>query len=241
LCRLSESVTPALEAAFGIDLGTTYSSIGFLTNQMHVEFVSENQSSTYSIPTFVQYRPDTDEWVYGGAASDTRSKYPMTTFYDLKRLIGQQFSNLSSAMLNCSFSIIEGPNDSVVIQYTAASSRVVQVRPRTLYAKFLRWLVESANEMCPVPHYEAVITIPANFSNNQRKETLAAAQEAGLSVLRLLHEPTSAARSVIHFRQCVVPSLGLVLIYDFGGGTLDVSLLDANFVHQMGGSSLSGQ
>jgi L1 cell adhesion molecule like protein len=71
-----------------------------------------------------------------------------------------------------------------------------------------------------------VITIPAHFSHSQRTDTLLAAKSAGISVLRLLHEPTAAARSILHFRPDVRNDLQLALIYDFGGGTLDVSLLD---------------
>jgi molecular chaperone DnaK (HSP70) len=157
-------------SAFGIDLGTTVSSIGFTPDGTKVELITDpgsGQSSSW-FPTMVQY-PDSLEPVFGHYALDDHFSYPTTTFYDLKLLIGRRYSEISSEIQSCewSFPISAGPDDSIVLTLSLDGNEN-QFTPRELYSKFLNHLVAQANQRLRPPVYDAVITVPANFPNDQR-------------------------------------------------------------------------
>jgi molecular chaperone DnaK (HSP70) len=182
-------------------------------------------------PTLVQFRPEetneNSKWVYASTAEGQRSDYPTTTFYDLKRLIGRRYSEIRDDVEHgrWAFPISCNDNDEIFITVENGDSPSFSIRPSELYTKFLEHLISCADDHFHSPIRDVVVTVPANFSSSQRSETRRCAIAAGLNVLRLINEPTAAALSLISRREDLLH--GRMVVFDFGGGTLDVSVLDA--------------
>jgi L1 cell adhesion molecule like protein len=211
-----------MEQAFGIDLGTTYSAIGFMTDVRNVQVVADGSAEKW-IPSFVCYSPDGP--VFGEAARDIDLKFLDRRIYDVKRFIGRRYSEISADVEAdlWPFRIVPDPNDRILIEIPGDPHQ--HVEPWQVLSDFFRHLLSVGNKSFPEPGiHSAVITVPAYFNDSQRAETRRAAVEAGIEVLRIMNEPTAAAVAVRWLRQDL-KSDAIVLIFDFGGGTLDVSLL----------------
>jgi molecular chaperone DnaK (HSP70) len=121
------------------------------------------------------------------------------------------------------FKTVAGPDDSVVIEFTQ-DGKVKQLKPYEVSALMLRSLVDMANTHHQIPSNRVVITVPVNSTADQREGTVKAARKAGLEVLRVVDEPTAA---VAAFAFITKPQgMKTVLVYDFGGSSLDVSIVD---------------
>jgi molecular chaperone DnaK len=202
--------------AIGIDLGTSNSCVA-VTRGRNVEVLPNafGENITASVVHF----QDDGSIVVGNAAKARIIHDPKHTVCSAKRLIGRFFfsEEVKKAQAVCSYRIVEGPNHSVRIQ-----ARDEQFSLPEVSAMVLREMKSIAEERIGQPVRQAVITVPAYFNDNQRQATRDAGRIAGLEVLRLLNEPTAAALAYGFGR-------GLnqrVAVYDFGGGTFDVSILE---------------
>jgi heat shock protein 1/8 len=204
--------------AIGIDLGTTYSCVGFYKNSS-VEIIS-NEHGNRTIPSYVSF---TNESRYiGEDAKNMSSQNPLNTIYDAKRLIGRKFSE-SIVQSDCAqfpFKVKAGQNDSPVIEVEYLNE-TKEFYPEQISAMILEKIKVQAEAYLGHPVTDAVITVPAYFNDAQRQATKDAGKIAGLNVLRIINEPTAAAIAYgLHETQ-----EKNILVYDLGGGTLDVTIL----------------
>ena len=202
--------------AIGIDLGTSNSCVS-VTRGRKVEVLANafGENVTASVVHFNQ----DGTIIVGNAAKAQVIHDPKHTVSSAKRLIGRYFfsEEVKKAQAVCSYRIVEGPNHSVRIQVQDEQFSLPEVS-----AMVLREMKSIAEERLGHPVRQAVITVPAYFNDNQRQATRDAGRIAGLEVLRLLNEPTAAALAYGFGR-------GLnqrVAVYDLGGGTFDVSILE---------------
>ncbi|XP_050376539.1 heat shock cognate 70 kDa protein-like [Argentina anserina] len=208
--------------AIGIDLGTTYSCVAVWQHQ-HVEIIVNDQGNR-TTPSHVAFT-DTEKLI-GDAAFNQIIRNPTNSIFDAKRLIGRKFSDTSvqNDMKLWPFKVIEGANDKPMIlvtyqgeekQFAAEDiSSMVLTKMREIAEKYLDSTVENV-----------VITVPAYFNNSQREATKNAGVNAGLKVMRIINEPTAAAIAYGLEKQAGWYGKRNVMIFDLGGGTLDVSLL----------------
>jgi len=204
--------------AIGIDLGTTYSCVGFYKNGS-VEIIA-NEHGNRTIPSYVSF---TDESRYiGEDAKNMSSQNPLNTIYDAKRLIGRKFSE-SIVQSDCKqfpFKVKSGLNDSPLIEVEYLGE-VKEFYPEQISSMILEKIKSQAEAYLGHTVTDAVITVPAYFNDAQRQATKDAGKIAGLNVLRIINEPTAAAIAYgLHETQ-----EKNILVYDLGGGTLDVTIL----------------
>ena len=201
--------------AVGIDLGTTNSVVAVAT-PTGVEFALGAAGERIH-PSVVSYLPD-GQVVVGLDAKHQRADAPTTTIYSAKRLIGQNVRAplVQLALSGLPFTVEEGPNQQAVIALGERRVTVPEVS-----AQVLGHLKACAQRQLGQAVTDAVITVPANFTDAQRQATKEAGRLAGLDVMRLLNEPTAAALAY-GFGQ---HKDEVVAVFDFGGGTFDVSLL----------------
>jgi L1 cell adhesion molecule like protein len=204
--------------AIGIDLGTTYSCVGFYKNGV-VDIIS-NEHGNRTIPSYVSF---TDETRYVGEdAKNMSSQNPLNTIYDAKRLIGRKFSE-SIVQSDCKqfpFKVKSGLNDSplIVVDYL---NETKEFYPEQISSMILEKIKSQAEAYLGHQVTDVVITVPAYFNDAQRQATKDAGKIAGLNVLRIINEPTAAAIAYgLHETQ-----EKNILVYDLGGGTLDVTIL----------------
>jgi L1 cell adhesion molecule like protein len=208
----------------GIDLGTTYSSVGVWLDG-RVEIVTNDQGKR-TTPSCVAFT-DSDRLIGEGAKKQVASNATNTVF-DVKRLIGRSFSDPSvkSDAMYWPFQMTEGPNDRPMIKVSYLG-REKEFSAEEISAMVLFKMKEAA-EVYLGPGTtitNAVVTVPAYFNNSQRQATKDAAAIAGLNVMRIINEPTAAAIAYSHDRKLCDAEESIVLVYDLGGGTLDVSLI----------------
>ncbi|ENN73770.1 hypothetical protein YQE_09628, partial [Dendroctonus ponderosae] len=144
---------------------------------------------------------------------------------DVKRFIGRKFDDTYVQKLKNSddyrFKIVKGDEGQTEVE-VRYDGLIVRKSPEEICSEILKNMKESASEYLGTPVTEAVISVPAYFSNAQRKATKAAAELSGLTVLKLITEPVAAA---IHYAQDRLNTNSTLLVFDFGGGTLDVSII----------------
>jgi len=220
------------ELVVGIDLGTTYSVVG--VNQGGNVRMIANERGSFLVPSMVSFTPQGDVLV-GAAAKRALTANPTRTIYNAKRFIGRQWSDASVAADQKlhDFSVVPGPDPtnasrtvpyfSIDIEGQAAPRLVSPVEVGSLVLKEL--LRMAAQFLGHAQVSGAVVTVPADFDAAQRAATVEAFRGAGLKVQRMLEEPTAAALAYGLNRK---PDVHHVLVYDLGGGTLDVSLLFVN-------------
>jgi len=200
----------------GIDLGTTNTVVGSARGGEAVALADEHGRTL--IPSVVSFHPNGNVLV-GQTAKERRVIDPKSTVYSVKRLIGRSWDTeeVRRARSRLPFEMREGPGQAALIAvrgetYTLPEiSAFVLRKARTVAEAALGESVE-----------RAVITVPANFNDLQRAATKVAARVAGLEVLRILNEPTAAALAYGYGKS----SAERLAVYDFGGGTFDVTLLD---------------
>jgi len=206
--------------AVGIDLGTTYSCVGHWKNN-NVDIIT-NEMGDRTTPSYVSFNKD--ERLVGGSAKNQSARNPENTVFDAKRLIGRQFNDpiVQADTKLWPFAVQQGPNGKPVIavKYQGAQKTFY---PEEISSMILSKLKEDASAAIGQPVDSAVITVPAYFNDAQRQATTDAGHIAGLNVLRIINEPTAAA---IAYGLNKTNDERKVLIFDLGGGTFDVSLLN---------------
>jgi molecular chaperone DnaK len=198
----------------GIDLGTTNSVIAATeAGQPTVIPNVEGQRTTPSVVGFTSQ----GERLVGQLARRQAILNPKGTIYSAKRFIGRRYDEVTSELNAVSFDVVAGPDDAVRF-----SVQGKQYAPEEISALVLRKLAEDASKALGEKVTEAVITVPAYFNDAQRQATKDAGRIAGLEVLRIINEPTAAALAYgLDKKQNET-----VLVFDLGGGTFDVSVLD---------------
>ena len=208
-------------SAVGIDLGTTYSCVGVFRHN-RVDIIA-NDMGNRTTPSYVAFTDE--ERLVGDAAKNQAAMNPTNTVFDAKRMIGRKFSDpiVQKDMQHWPFKVVRGDADRPRIQ-VQWKGETKQFYPEEISAMVLGKMKEVAETQLTEKVTDAVVTVPAYFNDGQRQATKDAGVIAGLNVLRIINEPTAAAIA-----------FGLneksdkerhVLIFDLGGGTFDVSLLD---------------
>ena len=205
--------------AIGIDLGTTYSCVGWWKDN-RCEIIANDQGNR-TTPSFVAFT-DTERLI-GDGAKNQASMNPENTIFDAKRLIGRKYSDpiIQNEISNFPFTVIDDGNDKPKIQVNY-KNEIKTFHPEEISSMVLVKMKEIAESYIGSKVEDAVITVPAYFNDSQRQATKDAGSISGLNVLRVINEPTAAA---IAYGLDKKPIELNVLIFDFGGGTFDVSLL----------------
>jgi len=198
----------------GIDLGTTNSAVATVEGGQPV--VIPNAEGARTTPSVVAFT-EQGERLVGQVARRQAILNPKGTIYSAKRFIGRRFNEVASELNAVSFDVVAGPEDVVRIKV-----RDKLYAPEEISALVLRKLVEDASKFLGERVTEAVITVPAYFNDAQRQATKDAGKIAGLEVLRIINEPTAAALAYGMDKR----AHETVLVFDLGGGTFDVSILD---------------
>ena len=200
--------------AVGIDLGTTNSVVAAMEGG--TPQVLPNAEGGRVTPSVVAFTPDGQRLV-GQVAKRQAILNSEGTIYSAKRFIGRKWGEVDEEAKIVSYEVVKGPNDAVRFQV-----RGKQHSPEEISALVLRKLADDAAKYLGERVTEAVITVPAYFNDAQRQATKDAGKIAGLEVLRIINEPTAAALAYGLDKK----DQETVLVFDLGGGTFDVSILD---------------
>lgn len=207
------------DVSIGIDLGTTYSCVACYESdgKVHV-FVNENGNRI--TPSFVSFQGL--ERLIGDSAKKNSGQNPKNTIYDTKRLMGMLFSDpkVQSDLKHLTYSVIQGPNDKPLIEVEYMNEKKT-FYPEQIGSMILAKMKEIAEKHLGKEVKKAVVTVPAYFNDAQRQATKDAGAIAGLDVIRIINEPTAAAIAY----GLKTKGERNVLVYDLGGGTLDVTVL----------------
>src|SRR6201994_1115496 len=201
--------------AVGIDLGTTNSVVAATLEGGHAEVLA-NAEGSRTTPSVVAFTDDGQRLV-GQVARRQAILNPQATIFSAKRFIGRTFDEVQQEIENVPFKVVAGPNGAVRFEI-----RGKLYAPEEISALVLRKLAEDAAKALGERVTEAVITVPAYFNDAQRQATKDAGAIAGLEVLRIINEPTAAALAYGLDKK----GQETVLVFDLGGGTFDVSILD---------------
>jgi molecular chaperone DnaK len=203
-----------MSKAIGIDLGTTNSVIA--TIEGGKPFVIVNAEGSRTTPSVVAFTKDGERLV-GQIAKRQAVLNPTNTVFSAKRFIGRKFNEVSEEIKIVPYKVTAGKDNAVRFEVGGK-----QVAPEEISAQVLRKLVDDASKYLGEKIKDVVITVPAYFNDAQRQATKDAGTIAGLNVLRIINEPTAASLAY-----------GLdkkkdekILVFDFGGGTFDVSILE---------------
>lgn len=210
----------SIEYIIGIDLGTTYSCCAVWKNN-HVEIVPNDLGSN-TTPSCVSFT--STERLVGQLAKDNSLRNPKNTIYDTKRLIGRRIDDpaIQYDLKQWSFVVINDQQQRPLIA-TTYKMKDQSFYPEEISAMILEKMKSYAEDYLGQIVTKAVITVPAYFNDSQRQATTDAARIAGLNCVRIINEPTAAALAYGLDKRCSKEEL--ILVFDLGGGTLDVSLL----------------
>jgi molecular chaperone DnaK len=198
----------------GIDLGTTNSCVAVMEGGSPV--VIANQDGMRTTPSVVGFLK-TGEEVVGMVAKRQAITNPENTVYSIKRFMGRRYNEVDSELKLVPYQVSEGPHGDARVKI---GDKVYS--PPEISAKILRYLKESAEAYLGEKVTQAVITVPAYFNDAQRQATKDAGQIAGLEVLRIINEPTAASLAYGMDKE----KAHKIAVYDLGGGTFDVSILE---------------
>ncbi len=200
----------------GIDLGTTNSVVAIIRDEKITVLCDEHDQPLY--PSVVTLSEAGTIWT-GREALALGAAVPGRTAYAVKRLLGRKYSDtvVQKAHSMYPYHILENPTSGGVLVQLGDQ----RFKPESISAMVLKALKDQAARRIGAMSTEAVITVPAYFNHSQREATQRAATEAGLKVLRLLNEPTAAALSLGSQKG----QKRVVAVYDFGGGTFDISII----------------
>jgi len=208
-----------LGTVIGIDLGTTYSCVGIFKNG-RVEIIANDQGNRIT-PSYVAFTAD-GERLIGDAAKNQLTSNPENTVFDVKRLIGREFSDptVQQDIKHFPFKVAEKNSKPVIEINTGKQVKIFT--PEEISAMVLGKMREIAEAYLGKKVTHAVVTVPAYFNDAQRQATKDAGTISGLNVLRIINEPTAAA---IAYGLDKKEGEKNILVFDLGGGTFDVSLL----------------
>jgi molecular chaperone DnaK len=201
--------------AVGIDLGTTNSVVAATMEGGQAEVIPNIEGGRVT-PSVVAFTEDGQRLV-GQVAKRQAILNPQATVYSAKRFIGRRWGEVDEESKIVSYKVVKGPNDAVRFEL-----RGKQYAPEEISAQVLRKLADDAAKFLGERVTEAVITVPAYFNDAQRQATKDAGRIAGLEVLRIINEPTAAALAYGMDKK----GQETVLVFDLGGGTFDVSVLE---------------
>ena len=202
----------------GIDLGTTNSCMAVMEGGQAT--VLENSEGARTTPSIVAFTKN-GERIVGQAAKRQAVTNPRNTIFSAKRLIGRKYAELTDEDKKVPYTIVEAPNGDAHIQVEVGGETKVY-SPQEISAMVLAKLKADAEAKLGVTISEAVITVPAYFNDAQRNATKAAGEIAGLKVRRIINEPTAAALAYGLDKK----SNEQIAVYDLGGGTFDISVLE---------------
>jgi len=205
-----------MSKVIGIDLGTTNSCVAIMEGKE--PRVIENSEGSRTTPSMVAFSKDGERLV-GQPAKRQAVTNPENTLYAIKRLIGRRFDDEQAHDLieKAPFNVIEGENGDAWVEVDGE-----KYAPSQISAMLLQKMKETAEAHLGEPVTKAVITVPAYFNDSQRQATKDAGKIAGLEVLRIINEPTAAALAYGLDKK----NTGTIVVYDLGGGTFDVSVLE---------------
>ena len=198
----------------GIDLGTTNSCVAVIEGGEPT--VIPNAEGGRTTPSVVAFTKDGQRLV-GAPARRQQVTNPENTIFSIKRFMGRKFDEVSEEMKIVPYEVVKGPNDDVRVK--AAGK---EYAPPEISAMILQKLKADAEAYLGEPVTDAVVTVPAYFNNAQREATKDAGKIAGLNVLRIINEPTAASLAYGLEKE----SDQTILVFDLGGGTFDVSVLE---------------
>jgi len=203
-----------MKRAVGIDLGTTNSVVAIMEAGSPTVIV--NAEGARTTPSVIAFK-NNNERLAGQIARRQAALNPQHTFYSVKRFMGRRFSEVADERKLVPYEVVAGPNDAV--RFKVGEKLYA---PEEISAMILKKLVDDASQYLGEPVTDAVITVPAYFNDAQRQATKDAGKIAGLNVLRIINEPTAASLAY------GLDSKGneTILVFDLGGGTFDVSILD---------------
>ena len=199
----------------GIDLGTTNSCVAVMEgNEPVVIPNSEGQRTTPSVVAFT----DNGERKVGDPAKRQAITNPKRTIFSIKRFMGETYDQVQKEIDRVSYSVVRGDNNMPVVEVDGR-----KYTPQEISAMTLQKMKKTAEDYLGQEVTEAVITVPAYFSDSQRQATKEAGEIAGLKVRRIINEPTAAALAYGLDKQGKDMK---VAVYDLGGGTFDISILE---------------
>jgi molecular chaperone DnaK len=198
----------------GIDLGTTNSVVSVMEGKDAKVIVNEEGSRI--TPSVVAW-DDKGEVLVGTIAKRQAVTNPEATVYSSKRFIGRRFDEVEQESHRVPYKVVKGPNGDAWIEVRGKA-----MAPPEVAAKVLQKLKKAAEDYLGEKVTEAVITVPAYFNDSQRQATKDAGKIAGLDVKRIINEPTAAALAYGLDKK----SNEIIAVYDFGGGTFDISILE---------------
>ena len=198
----------------GIDLGTTNSAVAIM-EKGDVKIITNTEGGR-TTPSVVGFTKDGGRLV-GQVAKRQSITNPENTVYSIKRFMGRRVSEVSDEVKMVPFKVVSGPNDDARVSIMGK-----EYSPPEISALILRKLKEAAEDYLGEKVTEAVITVPAYFNDAQRQATKDAGKIAGLDVKRIINEPTAAALAYGMDKK----KDELIAVYDFGGGTFDISILE---------------
>ncbi len=201
----------------GIDLGTTNSCVSVMENSKPK--VIENSEGARTTPSIVAYTED-GEILVGASAKRQAVTNPKNTLFAVKRLIGRRFNEkvVQKDIEMVPYKIIKADNNDAWVEV-----RDQKIAPPEISAQVLIKMKKTAEDYLGEPVTDAVITVPAYFNDSQRQATKDAGRIAGLEVKRIINEPTAAA---LAFGMDKKEGNRTVAVYDLGGGTFDISIID---------------
>jgi len=200
----------------GIDLGTTNSVVAAIEGGQPTVIL--NAEGLRTTPSIVAYTKK-EELLVGQIAKRQSVINPENTFFSVKRFIGSKENELASDVKQLPYKIIADQNGNIKIK---CSSLKKDFSPEEISAQILRKLIKDAQDYLGQDVKQAVITVPAYFNDSQRQATIDAGKIAGLDVLRIINEPTAASLAYgLDKKQNET-----ILVFDLGGGTFDVSILE---------------
>ncbi len=199
----------------GIDLGTTNSCVAIVEGGEPKVII--NEEGTRTTPSVVAFLKGGEEVLVGGPAKRQAVANPENTVYSTKRLMGRRFEEISSEAESLAYKVVKSGKSDAWVEVEGK-----EYSPPQVSAHVLMKLKKAAEDYLGSEVTEAVITVPAYFNDSQRQATKDAGKIAGLDVKRIINEPTAAALAYGFDKK----KEGMIVVYDLGGGTFDVSVLE---------------
>ncbi len=206
------------EYVLGIDLGTS-TTVASVVKDGFSQVIPLTEDGKASLPSVVSFYTGGKGFIIGEEAKRLSPRFPNTTVFSIKRIIGKKFSHddTKMAISRYPFTVVESQNDS-----TAVDIEGRHFSPQEICSFILKRVKEAAERFVGEPVTSVVLTVPANFNEAQRRATKMAGTMAGLDVLRIVNEPTAAALSYGFGNRLDEK----IAVFDFGGGTFDITILE---------------